>query len=478
MKKIIYTLILLVFVSSFAQAQNDMKARIEFEEAEKAFEAEDYEKCITHIEETERLIGQWTPMTSFLKIEALNNLVDIGYRIDVNRQPLYVEVSKYMAHMNKLDIHKVPSEKYKKVYEIEKALKVHKLDERQVADFIKAKDLHDAENYDGAIPLYEKLVQQNNSWAMRNLGLIYELKKDYPNALTWYKKALENGNSAAALALATLDMEGGKSDAREWHEQASRLGHPYAMYCEGWYSENRDENMQKAMEYYLRAAALGSADGFIGVGYLYQKGKGVPIDFKKAEEYYLKAVKKNRGFAMYRIGYLYYLGGNGIIEDFQIAMEWFLKAVDRNNSDAMVNIGWIYQHGLGNFQKDYGKAEEWYLKAVESGDKYTYLFLGDLYSIADNRQPQKALENFEKAREIGHLRGALETAHIYYLGNGGITKDYVKAAMYYEAYFSSENRDKENDTYLDNLINIYNRGGHGAEKDKEKTKYWKDFKKT
>jgi len=85
---------------------------------------------------------------------------------------------------------------------------------------------------------------------------------------------------------------------------------------------------------------------------------------------------------------------------------------------------------------------------------------------------KKAETGLGKAAEAGYLQGILETANLYFSGKGGITKNYTKAAKYYESYYKSE---KKNEGYLDNLIEIYNRGGHGMEKDKEKAKYWKNI---
>ena len=49
-----------------------------------------------------------------------------------------------------------------------------------------------------AVKLYRKAAEQGNAYGQRNLGLMYELHQgglqlDYPKALSWYKKAKENG---------------------------------------------------------------------------------------------------------------------------------------------------------------------------------------------------------------------------------------------------------------------------------------------
>lgn len=80
----------------------------------------------------------------------------------------------------------------------------------------------------------------------------------------------------------------------------------------------------------------------------------------------------------------------------------------------------------------------------------------------------------EKAAEAGYFDGMLETANLYFSGEGNITKDYLKAVNYYEKYYENK---KENEGYLDHLINIYNRGGHGVAKDKEKAKYWRNIRR-
>ena len=470
MKKL-YTFLLLLFTFTFAQAQNDIKARIEFEEAEKAFTAENYETALKYLNQTEKELGRWTPNVSYLKIESLFALTDMD---DVNApmmRPLYEEITKYMGYLNKLKSDDVPMDKYKVVYGIEKTLKALKLDERQSAEFLKAKKEHDAGNYDTAKQLWEPLVKKNNSWAMRNLGVIYTKKGDTEKARELFQQALDRGNAQAAFDLADIDIE----QKRKYCEAAATLGSSIGIRVMGWYAENVDNNPAKAMEYYQQAATLGSLQGFLSMGDLAVSEKGIVKDAQKAEKHYKSAAIKGSSKALYSIGALYHNGGNGIVQNHKTAITWYMKAVEKNNVAAMYNIGWIYQNGQGNYPKDYKKAEEWYLKAAKVGSstKYEYKLLGALYSLADNNQPLKALEYYEKYAEAGYAKGMLETATIYFTGKGGVEKDYAKAAKYYEKYYEEE----KNKNDLDNLIDIYNRGGYGVEKNKEKAKYWKEIRR-
>lgn len=96
MRQILYILILF-FTFTFAQAQNDLKARLEFEGAEKAFSTENYETALKHLNETEKLLGQRTPIVSYLKIESLYALTDMEDFAVSTIQPLYDKVTKYMG---------------------------------------------------------------------------------------------------------------------------------------------------------------------------------------------------------------------------------------------------------------------------------------------------------------------------------------------------------------------------------------------
>jgi len=407
MKKL-YTFLILLFTFTFAQAQNDIKARIEFEEAEKAYTEENYETALKHLNQTEKELGRWTPNVSYLKIECLYALTDMGNFGAPTMQPLYEEVTKYMAHLNKLKSNDVPMEKY----------------------------------------------------------------KDNDKAKEWYLKAIENNNGEAAEGLAKID----KDNARKYYEQSAQLEHPYVVYAMGWYAENVDNNPTMAMEFYQQAVNLGSTQAILAIADLYKEGKGVTADAKKAEKHYKSAAIKGSSDALFNIGSLYHNGENGIVQNHKTAIEWYMKAVEKANHSAMYNIGWIYQNGQGGFPKDYKKAEEWYLKSAEVGSstKYEYKLLGELYSLSDNNQPLKALEYYEKYAEAGYAKGMLETANIYFIGKGGVAKDYAKAAKYYEQYYENE---KKNENFIDNLIDIYNRGGYGVEKDKEKAKYWKEIRR-
>ena len=76
------------------------------------------------------------------------------------------------------------------------------------------------------------------------------------------------------------------------------------------------------------------------VGQMYYLGDGVPNDIQKAVEWYRKAADKGFAPAQYRLG-LFYLRGNGVTQDRREAKIWFEKAADQKFSaarDALLNL--------------------------------------------------------------------------------------------------------------------------------------------
>ena len=63
---------------------------------------------------------------------------------------------------------------------------------------------------------------------------------------------------------------------------------------------------------------------------------------------------------MYQLGYIYNQG-IGVDIDYEKARIWYEKAAILGCSDAQCNLGYLYQEGLG-IEKNYEEAIKWYEK--------------------------------------------------------------------------------------------------------------------
>jgi TPR repeat protein len=88
--------------------------------------------------------------------------------------------------------------------------------------------LYEAGDYPGAIAAYEFAARRNHSCAQVNLGTLLDdnaCPPDPEGAVYWYRKAVDNGESAAAYNLAIHYEKLGNPDlAMEWMKQAAAMG--------------------------------------------------------------------------------------------------------------------------------------------------------------------------------------------------------------------------------------------------------------
>ena len=165
--------------------------------------------------------------------------------------------------------------------------------------------------------------------AQCSLGFRYAegkgIAKDYSKALKWVRKAAEQSQARAQY----------------------RLGH---MYAEG---KGVPQDDQEAVKWYRKAAEQGEADAqhVIGLGFLWCR----------------KAAEQGHAEAQYRLGYMHDRGV-GVPHDYQAAVKWYRKAAEQGHALAQYSLAALYERGLGATQ-DYVQAYVWLHLAVAQDDK-------------------------------------------------------------------------------------------------------------
>lgn len=124
----------------------------------------------------------------------------------------------------------------------------------------------------------------------------------------------------------------------------------------------------------------------------------------------------------------------GFPQNEKLAVKYYQLAADQDNAVAMNNLALMYEEGLG---------------------------------IAKNTQ--KAIQLYEKALALGDDTAAYNLGDIYFTGDIA-TKDYKKSVYYHEYVINnSENHELLHDS-LEQLIQMYETGGHGLKKNLSKVK--------
>jgi|GEM_PF-4692968 len=165
----------------------------------------------------------------------------------------------------------------------------------------------------------------------------------------------------------------------------------------------------KATRLWLKAATGGNSNAMTAVGYLYNKGWGVPLDYRKAPDWYEKAATAGDLNAMYDLGTCYQRG-RGRKKNYALAMKWYQSAAVLDFAPAMYAIGQLYSLGDG-VPRDPAKALKWYRKAAAAGNGTAMSELANVYrfGIGVPRDRQKA-QMWSKKATLASLQAGLGSA--------------------------------------------------------------------
>ncbi|MBR2274702.1 MAG: SEL1-like repeat protein, partial [Lachnospiraceae bacterium] len=208
-----------------------------------------------------------------------------------------------------------------------------------------SRDLEQAREY------FSKVLEiSENAEASYFLGRISEAEEDYESAKTQYEKAVEQGSDLGRLALGMLYQKGRGTDmdldkAVLLYKEAEKngcieancgLGDLYQKGLGGY-----EQDAKKAIACFETAANAPerewSAYACSSIAYMYySEDSGVDQDYEKAMEWFLKAAEAGRTSAMNYIARMYALG-QGVKEDNEEALSWYQKAAEAGDTTAMIN---------------------------------------------------------------------------------------------------------------------------------------------
>jgi TPR repeat protein len=233
-----------------------------------------------------------------------------------------------------------------------------------------------------ALRLLRPLADEGNAEAQTILGHIYSdgkwgVPRDYVAALSWFRKAADQGAASAQgeLALMYLRGHGVPKDtvaAIRWARKATKYGIKVgvAAYDSGDYATS--------MQILRPLADRDFASPQFFLGLMYANGRGVTRNDATAADWYRKAAEHSEhSGAQINLG-LMYENGRGVPQDYAAAIRLYRKAAKpkfaaspaqvTNSSIAQNNLGVMYAYGRGVLQ-DYVMAHMWYNLAAASGNK-------------------------------------------------------------------------------------------------------------
>ncbi len=164
-------------------------------------------------------------------------------------------------------------------------------------------------------------------------------RKDYAEAVRWYRKSAEQGGASAQYSLG-------------W------------MYRNGY---GVDKDYIEAVRWYRKSAEQGNSYAQDNIGDMYYYGYGVDKDYAEAVRWYRKSAEQGKASAQYNLGWMYQ-NGYGVDKDYVEAVRWYRKSAEQGRSYAQYNLGLMYENGYG-VEKSKREAVFWYKKAAAQGDE-------------------------------------------------------------------------------------------------------------
>jgi hypothetical protein len=172
-------------------------------------------------------------------------------------------------------------------------------------------------------------------------------------------------------------------------------------------------------------------DACNALGYMYQLGLGVKINYNQAREYYLKACDDDSSLSCSNLGTLYQRG-LGVTPDDKHALSLFEQGCDAYNLEGCEWAGQMYMNGGTGVPKDNAQALERFKKACDGelaagcGDE-GYMYTMGLGVKAD--KPYGA-SLFKRGCEMGSPNSCFSMG-MAYRGGDGVPRDAAKSREYF-----------------------------------------------
>ena len=205
---------------------------------------------------------------------------------------------------------------------------------------------------------------------------------NFPNAVYWYERALEQECSEAAYDLGLLlrSLQDGKAQAarirhlfglafaeferRAQEEHDTRAQYLYAEML--WEGHGTKQNRKKAVEWYRLAAEAGDPSYQFILAQVLWHAPATYRDRAEAIMWIIRAAEQGHPDAAYMLGALY-ATADEVDLDAQEAARWYWKAAEGGNSEAKYNLGLMYCRGEGA-SKDEALGRSLIAEAAHDGD--------------------------------------------------------------------------------------------------------------
>ena len=150
------------------------------------------------------------------------------------------------------------------------------------------------------------------------------------------------------------------------------------------------------------SAEKGDVNSQMALGFLYQKGLGVELDYSKAVAWWERASKQGIIEAMRLVARAYLQSGPGVKQNVEKGLTWYRKAAEGNDMQAQLDLAQI-QLKFANDDTDLKSAFYWLNRAAANGSVVAMKNLAMMH--------EKGIGTPANAEESKKWRAKYEAAH-------------------------------------------------------------------
>jgi uncharacterized protein len=217
--------------------------------------------------------------------------------------------------------------------------------------------------FDEAESFYRLAGASDYSASLVNLGFMSVSERgrerDYPTAMTLYRRAADQGNLRARTNIGEMFERGWSvpknlDEAVLWYKLAAQNGWPNALdTLANLYRKGRDEagqgldkNLDEAIRLYRIASELGHSNAMNNLGQLYLSDELPEKNVDEGIRWLTKAADRGNRFAPYNLGRAY-RDGKIVKRDYALAIALFERSSDLGFAPARIALGRMYVDGQG-----------------------------------------------------------------------------------------------------------------------------------
>jgi uncharacterized protein len=300
-------------------------------------------------------------------------------------------------------------------------------------------------NIEVAFTYYKQAGDLNNPVGLYNVGKYFLEKKDYKQAIDYFKKSSFLDYPLAFIKLSDIYLNGNgvrknKKKAFKFLENAVNLNEVDAFHLLGKFyllGIGTKKNENKAYEYFNLSAQNNNAEGMFLLGDLLLEGKKVKNDFESGFFYLDKAATNNNISAINRLKDLYlqphsYLKKHSDLYRKEMCFYYDEILANLKNVEALKRTAFAYYEGNDFIKINFDKSSKYFkiLYDLDNVDGYLGLGLSYMYGQGVQLDYERAKDYLEIASTRDSSKAKNSLGDLYRLGKG-VEISYARARDYY-----------------------------------------------